>query len=394
MNFYKPQQIAGRCLLLQDGAVLKIKSEPVGENANLLSEFWVKAGNANSDFFRILNSETGDDYFALGINENNFINLTDFSKVFYSGYSLSKNSWYHAAVYLVNNRIMVYLNRRLIYENTLYKQIKDNPLEFVFLNESPESNIYIKQFRLWDFREDIEKCFANRQYSYYSPERSELLYQNLFNDELYPGEGSAVKISEVNRIRTVQSDAPIISRAPEVNITVFASYCTIEWSNKDNQKPKNFIVEKSRDGSAFAEVFKTTADEDLNKTYYYSDKRDEYENVAYYRVRQINYDGSDIYSASIKVGQSAKKENMRVGQNYPNPFNPATSFSVEMLETADAVINVYDLVGKTIKNLHEGTLSKGTHTFSFDGSSLPSGIYFYEVKTPSSSIIKKMILTK
>jgi len=85
---------------------------------------------------------------------------------------------------------------------------------------------------------------------------------------------------------------------------------------------------------------------------------------------------------------------MRVGQNYPNPFNPSTSFSVEMLETADAVINVYDLVGKTIKTLHEGTLAKGTHTFSFDGSSLPSGIYFYEVKTPSSSIIKKMILTK
>lgn len=394
INFYRTQPIAGRNLLLQEGSKYSVITEQQGNQSNLLAEFWAKFNNFNSDFIKIENSDTEQEYFAIGVNENNFVYLRNFSKDYYTGLSLGKNSWYHFAVYFLNNRVAVYCNQRPFYESNIPKSIKEENIKISFQNESPDSYMYLKQFRLWNFQDDIEKCLNNKQYSFYSPERSELLYQNNFNDEFYAQDNGHIKVTDLNKLRIVQSDAPIISRAPEINISVFAGYCSIEWSNKDNQKPKNFIVEKSRDGSSFSEVFKTTADEDLNKIYYYSDKREEYENVTYYRVRQINYDGSDVYSASLKVGQSAKKEKFKVGQNYPNPFNPTTSFTVDMLETSEAIVKVYDLVGKVVKTLHEGTLTKGEHTFSFDGSGLTSGIYFYEIKASSSSIVKKMILTK
>lgn len=394
ISFYKPQQAAGRCLLLQEGGKLSLLLPPLGNQANPLAEFWIKANNVNSDFFQILNTETMENYFSLAVNENSFIYLKDFSRVYYTGFSLGKNAWNHFAVYFISGKIQVYFNSKCIYENNLSKRVKDEELKFSFLNGSPDSYLYLKQLRLWNYNDDIEKCLSNKQYSYYSPPKSELLYQNLFNEDIYAEENSSIKVTDLNRLRIVQSDAPIISRAPEINITVFYSSCSVEWSNKDNQKPKNFVVEKSINGAGYIEVFKTTADEDLNKVYYYSDKRDEGENVTYYRVRQINYDGSEIYSASLKVGQSAKKEKVKLGQNYPNPFNPSTSFTVDMVETGDAVIKVYDLVGKVIQTIYEGTLARGIHTFNFDGSSLPSGMYLYEVKTPSSSIVKKMILTK
>ena len=394
IKFYKSQPIAGRNLLLQENSKYSLIIEQLGNQSNLLAEFWIKLNNLNSDIFRIENTDTQQEYFTIGLNKNNFIYLRNFTRDNYTGLSLARNSWYHFAVYFVNSRVVVYCNQKPFYEDILPRSIKDESIKISFLNESPDSYMYLKQLRLWNFHDDIEKCLNNKQYSFFSAERSELLYENNFNDELYPQDKGSVKVSEINKLRIVQSDAPIISRAPEINISVFSSYCSIEWSNRDNQKPKNFIVEKSRDGSSFSEVFKTTADEDLNKIYYYSDKREEGENVTYYRVRQINYDGTDVYSSSLKVGQSSKKEKIKVGQNYPNPFNPATSFNVEMLETAEATIKVYDLVGKVIKILHEGTLTKGEHTFSFDGSGLTSGIYFYEIKTPASSIVKKMILTK
>jgi hypothetical protein len=394
ISFYKPQQIAGRCLVMQEGGRLALTVPPLGSQANPLAEFWVKANNVNSDFMQIQNGETNDTYFSLGVNENSFVYLKDFSRVYYTGLSLGKNSWNHFAVYIANGKILVYCNSKCIYENNFSKRIKDEELKYSFFNESSDSYLFLKQLRLWNYQDDIEKCLSNKQYSFFSTLKSELLYQNSFNEEIYAEENSSVKATDLNRLRIVQSDAPLISRAPEVNITVFSNSCSIEWSNKDNQRPKNFIVEKSINGAGFIEVFKTTADEDMNKVYYYSDKRDAAENVTYYRVRQINYDVSEVYSASLKVGQSAKKEKVKLGQNYPNPFNPSTSFTVEMVETGDAVVCVYDLVGKVIKTIYEGTLAKGVHTFNFDGSSLPSGMYLYEIKTPASSSVKKMILTK
>ena len=394
VNFYKPQQVSGKCLLLQDDAVFSLSVDSPGSRTNLLAEFWAKASNISGIFFSIAGKYGGRNIFSLGLNENSFVYLNDFSKAYYSGLSLSKNAWNHFAVYFVNNRIRLYLNGRMIYENTIAFQFKEEELKLSFLNESSESGLYVKNLRLWNFQEDIEKCFAGRQYSFYSSERSELLYQNLFNDEITSDGTGPVTVSELTHTRIVQSDAPIISRAPEINISVFSSYCSVEWYSRDNQPPKNFIVEKSTDGINFYEIFRTTADEDLSKVYYYSDKRDEYGKVTYYRVKQINYDGAEIYSSSLKVGQSARKEKVKLSQNYPNPFNPSTSFTVEMTETADAAIIVYDLVGQKIKTLFEGALSQGTHVFNFDGSSLPSGLYFYEIKTPSSSVVKKMVLTK
>ncbi len=394
ISFYRAQQIAGRCLMLQEGGELGLELNPAGEKEFPLTEFWVKLNGVKSEFFRITGSTTGDKYFSIGLNENSFVYLSDNGRDGYTGTSLSRNAWYHISLYLADGRVKLYIGKSLIYENESPKQNNDEELKLSFVNTTPDSYLYLDQLRIWDYHDDISKCFDNRQYTYFGAEHSELIYQNQFNEDIYPQETGHVKITDLNRIRIVQSDAPVISRAPEINITVFSSYCSIEWSNRDNQKPKNFIVEKSKDGNNFSEVFRTTADEDLNKIYYYSDKRDDYENITFYRVRQINYDGSEVYSASLKVGQSAKKEKIKVGQNYPNPFNPETSFAVEMPENTEALITVYDLVGKSIKVLHDGPLNKGTHTFNFNGSSLPSGIYLYEVKTPSASVIKKMILTK
>ncbi|MEW6653094.1 MAG: T9SS type A sorting domain-containing protein [Bacteroidota bacterium] len=81
-------------------------------------------------------------------------------------------------------------------------------------------------------------------------------------------------------------------------------------------------------------------------------------------------------------------------ENYPNPFNPTTQISFTLKERANISLKVYDVLGKEAANLADGYYEAGKHTATFDGSNLASGIYFYRLTTPSSTIIKKIMLLK
>jgi hypothetical protein len=62
-------------------------------------------------------------------------------------------------------------------------------------------------------------------------------------------------------------------------------------------------------------------------------------------------------------------------QNYPNPFNPATSIPFTLNGEGYVDLSVYDILGRRVATLASSRFSAGTHTVSFDGSDLPSGIY-------------------
>jgi len=81
-------------------------------------------------------------------------------------------------------------------------------------------------------------------------------------------------------------------------------------------------------------------------------------------------------------------------QNYPNPFNPVTTIEFESPAAGEVRLKVYDLLGKEVATVFEGRLEAGFHTFSFDGSRLSSGVYFYRVEAGGYTELKKMTLIK
>ena len=66
-------------------------------------------------------------------------------------------------------------------------------------------------------------------------------------------------------------------------------------------------------------------------------------------------------------------------ENYPNPFNPQTTLRITLSEEAHVRLTVYDVLGREITVLVEGTRLAGTHEARFDGSRLPSGLYVYRL---------------
>ncbi|MCG8374247.1 MAG: family 16 glycosylhydrolase [Balneolales bacterium] len=86
---------------------------------------------------------------------------------------------------------------------------------------------------------------------------------------------------------------------------------------------------------------------------------------------------------------------IKVYQNYPNPFNPTTNISFDLPEPSSVVLEVYNNLGQHITTIVEGNLRAGTHTYTFDATSLSSGIYFYKLKAVDSYLFTgKMLLLK
>ncbi len=81
-------------------------------------------------------------------------------------------------------------------------------------------------------------------------------------------------------------------------------------------------------------------------------------------------------------------------QNYPNPFNPTTGIRVQLSGDREMRLVVYDLLGREVAVLANGRYVAGEHTFTFDGSNVSSGVYFYRLTAGDYTAVRKMILTK
>jgi hypothetical protein len=72
-------------------------------------------------------------------------------------------------------------------------------------------------------------------------------------------------------------------------------------------------------------------------------------------------------------------------QNFPNPFNPGTTIPFSLPQEADIILSVFDALGREVAVLANGRMGAGTHLLSFDGSRIPSGVYFYRMMTRTAS---------
>ena len=91
-------------------------------------------------------------------------------------------------------------------------------------------------------------------------------------------------------------------------------------------------------------------------------------------------------------------------QNYPNPFNPSTKIKFTIPQSASPLhgaargglvtLKVYDILGNEVATLVNEEKPAGEYEVEFNGSNLPSGIYFYKLQAGNLVETKKMILLK
>ncbi len=83
-----------------------------------------------------------------------------------------------------------------------------------------------------------------------------------------------------------------------------------------------------------------------------------------------------------------------LAQNFPNPFNPSTMISYQLPAKSHVTLRVYDVLGREVATLVSGPETAGTHTVTFNGEKLPSGVYFYRLQAGNYTATKKLLLLK
>jgi hypothetical protein len=81
-------------------------------------------------------------------------------------------------------------------------------------------------------------------------------------------------------------------------------------------------------------------------------------------------------------------------QNYPNPFNPTTEIRYNLSKQNLTFLRVYDVLGREIATLVDRIQDAGGYAVFFDASQVPSGVYFYTLKSGEYFSVKKMLLIR
>jgi len=115
----------------------------------------------------------------------------------------------------------------------------------------------------------------------------------------------------------------------------------------------------------------------------------------FYRLKQIDFDGSFSFSKQIEVEVGNVTNEFTLAQNYPNPFNPSTTINFGTKESIQTELAIFNELGEKIATLFNGTTEAGKlYSIEFNASDLPSGIYFYTLQGNNFRSVRKMLLLK
>ncbi|MBT4054931.1 MAG: T9SS type A sorting domain-containing protein [Candidatus Marinimicrobia bacterium] len=105
-------------------------------------------------------------------------------------------------------------------------------------------------------------------------------------------------------------------------------------------------------------------------------------------------------NTALEVDEEAPlAQKFEVYGNYPNPFNPSTQIKFATEKSSDVTITIYSILGQEMTVLQNGILNAGTYNISWFGTDrygnkVPSGVYFYEVRSDNRIQKGKMLLLK
>ncbi|HSW55085.1 MAG TPA: T9SS type A sorting domain-containing protein [Ignavibacteriaceae bacterium] len=177
---------------------------------------------------------------------------------------------------------------------------------------------------------------------------------------------------------------------------VFSSEVTLSWITATELNNYGFQIERrNAESNEWTNIGFVNGNGSSTETQYYSFSDNSVSAGKYfYRLKQIDFNGSFEYSSEVEVTILEVFNDFTLNQNYPNPFNPSTRISFIIPQSGFTSLKVFDVLGNEVANIIEGELNAGSYELRFDASGLSSGIYFYSLISGEFTKTMKMILSK
>jgi hypothetical protein len=133
-----------------------------------------------------------------------------------------------------------------------------------------------------------------------------------------------------------------------LNFSILQSDNSVElsWTTASETNNDYFIIEKSKDAEIFSEIVKINGagNSDINLNYYFLDENP-FTELSYYRLKQVDFNGTYSYSKTIAIKSSSSKNEIRID---PNPATTETIFYFKEEIKGETKIELLDAQGKII----------------------------------------------
>ena len=188
-----------------------------------------------------------------------------------------------------------------------------------------------------------------------------------------------------------------------VELTLFngsyeGSVVNLKWLTATETNNFGFEVERRNDYTPYESIgFVNGNGNSTNRvTYNFVD-----ENLTskkyYYRLKQIDLDGTFEYSNEIEI-EIDDLSDFQLYQNYPNPFNPSTKISWQASVAGHQTLKIYDIMGNEVATIIDEYREAGLYEVNFQSmtrkTQMASGIYFYQLKAGKYIETKQMVLLR
>ncbi len=218
------------------------------------------------------------------------------------------------------------------------------------------------------------------------------LFSGLWQSSYTPTTGTQGNFSVVK----IRYEDPIPVELTSFTATVIDNQVKLNWTTATELNNQGFEIQRKIKSNtenewekvAFIPCFGTTTQP---KSYNYTDEVAS--GAYYYRLKQIDFDGSFNYSNKIEVEVNIL-EIFSLGQNYPNPFNPSTRIAYTLAEPVNVQLTVLNCLGEQVAILVNEFQNEGKHSIDFNAERLSSGMYFYKLIAGDFISIKKMTLIR
>jgi hypothetical protein len=167
----------------------------------------------------------------------------------------------------------------------------------------------------------------------------------------------------------------------------------LDWVTATELNNMGFEIQRSLDKNIFVTVGFVEGKGSSTTNQYYSFTDEGIAGTVYYRLKQVDYNGSYNYSQVIEVS-GVTVSTIQLEQNYPNPFNPATTIKYQLGNDGFVNLKVFNSLGEEVAELVNEFQNAGIYEINFEAENLPSGIYIYQLTTSNFTQSKRMVLLK
>ena len=179
-----------------------------------------------------------------------------------------------------------------------------------------------------------------------------------------------------------------------VELIGFDGHChddlvVLEWETATEQNNAIFIIERSEDGEIFSEIGNVEGAGDSQEQLGYRFLDTDPKPKAYYRLKQVDFDGKFSYSDIITTECSDIPDPMFMV--YPNPFKSEIHVVAGNLPENDFVLELYTMDGKLLQNYKHTAPAEGFHKVLQLDELVPS---MYMIRLVSGDYVKSYKITK